>query len=234
MKSININGLVKLLEALMNKKALNKSNEIPSNPVPKQKRSREKTSQKLLKAGLKVFSKYGYDAASTKLVAKEAGVNVALINWYFKSKEGLLLAILKDFRDNEIMAENSKNYPPGKTLEEEIYNFSIQRLDHMVQNKNTIRILISRALVDPKVTELMLPVATDSGDEILYSRLLEFQKNKKINPTVDVKKVAFAITMMTLSTNIFGHVLIGFDRQNIINTFKEFAHDYAEGISPKN
>jgi AcrR family transcriptional regulator len=217
----------------MSKKVKTQSKEGATKSAPKQKRSREKTSQKLMHAGLKVFSKYGYDAASTKLVAKEAGVNMALINWYFKSKEGLLLAILKDFRDNEIMAENSKNYPPGKTLEEEIYNFSIQRLDHMVQNKNTIRILISRALVDPKVTELMLPVAKDSGDEVLYSRLSEFQRNKKINPTVNVKKVAFAITMMTLSTNIFGHVLIGFDRENIINTFKEFAHDYAEGISPK-
>jgi len=218
----------------MNKKAKTDLKEGSANSAPKQKRSREKTSQKLLEAGLKVFSKYGYDAASTKLVAKEAGVNMALINWYFKSKEGLLLAIVKDFRDNEIMTENTKNYPPGKTVEEEIYNFSIQRLDHMVKNKNTIRILISRALVDPKVTELMLPVTSDLGDKVLYDRLLEYQKNKKINPTVNVKKVAFAITMMTLSTNIFGHVLIGYGREHIINTFKEFAHDYATGISPKN
>lgn len=47
-----------------------------------------------MKAGIQVFAKKGYDAATTKDIAKTAGANEALIMRYFGGKKGLLEAIL--------------------------------------------------------------------------------------------------------------------------------------------
>ena len=47
----------------------------------------------LIRAGLRVFSRIGFDAARTRDIAVEAGVNQALIAYHFGGKRGLYLAI---------------------------------------------------------------------------------------------------------------------------------------------
>ncbi len=50
---------------------------------------REETRTKILEAALATFSDHGFTAASTRDIAKKAGVNQGLITYYFKSKEVL-------------------------------------------------------------------------------------------------------------------------------------------------
>ena len=49
---------------------------------------------RLLEAGVDVFGKHGFDAATTRMIAKEAGVNIAAIPYYFNGKEGLYHAVV--------------------------------------------------------------------------------------------------------------------------------------------
>jgi len=50
------------------------------------------TRQKLLAASIEVFGRLGFDGASTRAVADEAGVNLQAIPYYFGSKDGLYVA----------------------------------------------------------------------------------------------------------------------------------------------
>ncbi|WP_424983703.1 TetR family transcriptional regulator [Maritalea sp. S77] len=58
-------------------------------PKPVRKRNAEKTQQDILSAAQQTFFEKGYDGAGTRQIADRANVNVALINRYFGSKEGL-------------------------------------------------------------------------------------------------------------------------------------------------
>src|SRR4051812_47075478 len=49
----------------------------------------------ILDVAERVFSDKGFDGASTRLISGEAGVNMAMLNYYFGSKEGLFLAIFE-------------------------------------------------------------------------------------------------------------------------------------------
>jgi AcrR family transcriptional regulator len=49
----------------------------------------------ILDVAEKVFSELGFDGASTRTISGEAGVNMAMLNYYFGSKEGLFLAVFK-------------------------------------------------------------------------------------------------------------------------------------------
>jgi AcrR family transcriptional regulator len=53
------------------------------------------TKQKLLRAGIKLFSKYGYAATSTRMIATEAGVNLSAIAFHYNNKECLYAACLE-------------------------------------------------------------------------------------------------------------------------------------------
>lgn len=55
----------------------------------------------ILAAAEKLFSELGYEGTSTRQIAKEAGANMSMINYYFGSKEGVFFEIMdkkmKDF-----------------------------------------------------------------------------------------------------------------------------------------
>ncbi len=55
----------------------------------------EQTPQnKLLEAAFDIFGKHGYESATTRMIAGEAGVNIAAIPYYFGGKEGLYRAVI--------------------------------------------------------------------------------------------------------------------------------------------
>jgi AcrR family transcriptional regulator len=49
----------------------------------------------ILDVAEKIFADSGYDGASTRMISGEAGVNMAMLNYYFGSKEGLYLAVFE-------------------------------------------------------------------------------------------------------------------------------------------
>ncbi|MDX2282491.1 MAG: TetR/AcrR family transcriptional regulator [Saprospiraceae bacterium] len=52
--------------------------------------------QHLIQVAELLFAQHGYEAVSIRQLAKEAGVNLAMISYYFGSKEGLFAAILEN------------------------------------------------------------------------------------------------------------------------------------------
>ena len=52
------------------------------------------TQDKILLAATKVFAEHGFSDATTRMICKEAGVNVALVNYYFRSKAELYKAVI--------------------------------------------------------------------------------------------------------------------------------------------
>jgi TetR/AcrR family transcriptional regulator len=56
----------------------------------------EKTEEKILNAARKVFTSKGYAAARMNDISKEAGMNRALIHYYFRSKEKMFQIIFEE------------------------------------------------------------------------------------------------------------------------------------------
>lgn len=50
----------------------------------------------ILEAASKLFAELGYEGASTRQIAKEAGANMAMINYYFGSKEGVFVEMMNN------------------------------------------------------------------------------------------------------------------------------------------
>ncbi|RBQ04909.1 TetR/AcrR family transcriptional regulator [Pedobacter miscanthi] len=52
--------------------------------------------QAILDAAEKLFCETGYEGTSTRQIAKESGANMAMINYYFGSKEGVFMEIMNE------------------------------------------------------------------------------------------------------------------------------------------
>lgn len=69
--------------------------QMPDSKSSKSRRSDgEQTSQRILEAAEKLFSVDGYSGVSLRQITGEVGVDLALIKYYFGSKEGLFDAVL--------------------------------------------------------------------------------------------------------------------------------------------
>jgi AcrR family transcriptional regulator len=55
--------------------------------------------QRIRDAAIELWARQGYDAVSTRDIAKKAKVNLAMINYYFRGKMGLLKALAVEYSD---------------------------------------------------------------------------------------------------------------------------------------
>src|SRR5437868_2775550 len=113
----------------MNDTAQNKTEKSsPKDQVKGKKRDRSASERSLLKAAEDVFSKHGFKGATTRMIAKKAGVNESLIGRYFDGKMGLLIAIMERYvLEDDI--HTRLTYPPQETLTEELLGFSKFKFD---------------------------------------------------------------------------------------------------------
>ncbi len=61
----------------------------------KAQKPRKDAKERLLEAAIKIFAIYGFEGASTRMLVKEAGVNISAIPYYFDSKDGLYEAVIR-------------------------------------------------------------------------------------------------------------------------------------------
>ena len=71
--------------------------------------------QTIIEAAMELFADKGFEGTSIRELAAKAGVNIAMVNYYFGSKEKLFEAMVEEkstyFRErlNSILIDESKN-----------------------------------------------------------------------------------------------------------------------------
>lgn len=82
------------------------------------------TRGKLLRAAGEVFADAGYQAATIRRIAARAGVNVALVNYHFRSKLGLYTEVLRESicaaKIGSVRDALERNAPPEENLRQAI------------------------------------------------------------------------------------------------------------------
>jgi AcrR family transcriptional regulator len=93
---------------------------------------------RLVEAGVDVFGKYGFDAATTRAIAKKAGVNIAAIPYYFNGKEGLYHEVVSyitgklESQVESTLIEIKEWAPEGKSDREEALVLLEKLLEKMI------------------------------------------------------------------------------------------------------
>jgi len=70
------------------------------NGESKEKQLDLSTEEKIKAAALKLFTKKGYAATRTRDISEEAGINLALLNYYYRSKEKLFELVMTEILQN--------------------------------------------------------------------------------------------------------------------------------------
>lgn len=88
--------------------------------------------EKIIYSAIKLFSERGFDGTSVDEIAKESGINKAMIYYYFSSKEGLLNSIIrKSVSEFSAIIDNLdlKKYSDFREFIKDIISKSIEYID---------------------------------------------------------------------------------------------------------
>ncbi|KXK47852.1 MAG: TetR family transcriptional regulator [Bacteroidetes bacterium OLB10] len=101
------------------------------------------TEERIKEAARKVFQKKGFAATRTRDIAEEAGINLALLNYYFRSKEKLfeiiMLETLFGFMQNLAFIMNDDK----STLQTKVELIASGYIDFIIRNPNVPLFMLS-------------------------------------------------------------------------------------------
>lgn len=113
--------------------------------------------QQLMDTAELLFSRKGFEATSVRDIAEEAGINTAMISYYFGSKEKLMEAIFEQRSLNikekvELLLKDDRLDPFQK-----VYSLVDEYIDKIMQRKKFHRILLCEQVINqnPVIIELM-------------------------------------------------------------------------------
>lgn len=142
-----------------------------ADPCQRGKRNSDATRNALLVAARSEFQRAGYEGASTRKIASAAGCNVALINRYFGSKEGLFEAVMEVCIDLSALAGMSTDEMVSALVEIALKKANLQSdFDPLVvavrsSGSATAHEIVRNQLGDPMVEELASLIGGDNAKQ---------------------------------------------------------------------
>lgn len=171
---------------------------------------KEKTMQNIIDSTIKLFSSKGYNATTTALIAKDAGVSEAIIFKHFGNKENLLkeigaLAIGNIIENISLIPlikniESSRHYP----LRDFIKSIMLERLDFFEKNAELIKLLLIEMQYSPNLKQ--------QTSEILFPKVFE---------TLEYIKVLIRqkTNVSEERTNTIARIFLGFTQSIVLQKY---------------
>ncbi len=141
---------------------------------------KEDTQNKIKEIARKLFTRFGYSSTTIREIAKESQVNIALVNYYFRSKDNLFRIIMEEsFEQLFIQIDpiiNNKN----TTLEEKIQSLVSNYLDFLQKFPELPLFMLNEIKNKPKHLVIKISLKKKVSQSSLMHQIKE--RNPYINP----------------------------------------------------
>ena len=196
---------------------------------PGKKRDRAAKQQALIRAATELFASRGYEATTTREIAARAGCAEGLIHRYFQSKSGLLFALMR-FHASEEATELGEHLPRADELDQEIQQLLEWELDRMWKARDFLRVMVPRAILDPKVGRFVSKVGPGRHTKAIRERLRHYQRNAVFLEDSEVEALANAIGALGFTFGFMRQVVFGFDRKQTKDLAVKVAQIFSRGL----
>ncbi len=168
------------------------------NSLREQTQPENSTEDKIKNAARIIFHKKGYAATRTRDIAEEAGINLALLNYYFRSKEKLFDIIILEslmgfFQSIKIVFNDQET-----SLDNKIETIVSSYIDLLIEQPDIPLFLLSELRNNPK--ELVIEI---NLKQVLMKSYFIKQFNQAINDGIIVPMNPLHFIMNLLGMTVF-------------------------------
>lgn len=157
------------------------------------------TEEKIKEAAKRVFTRKGYAATRTRDIAEESGYNLALINYYFRSKEKLFDIVMMEQLQVFVhsVADMLDNH--DTTLQEKISSLVAHYIDMLKENTGLPFFIMNEVNQNPQ--KLLTKIRMARQDLYFIKQWEEFVASKK-----ELKANPLHIFMNLMAMTVFPFV----------------------------
>lgn len=181
------------------KTALQKAREAPSS-----------TKARILAAAEQVFAAKGFDGASTREIAGQAGVNISSLHYHWESKDTLYLAVVQDIHDRIMqLARDAIDPTKEKDAAKIVENALGHLIDFFMDHPTIPRLLLRRVLESADTTQAVDDHMLSPGFMAFtgFMRDIGLPVTKKLDAQLFMLSVHSVLLLFTLDSQAYQNLL---------------------------
>ncbi len=179
--------------------------------------------EQIVGAATRVFAEKGFRRATTREVARAAGVSEGTIYNYFENKDALLLAILDRLNETE---RRAADFEEGMATDFRgfLEQYLRRRMSLIWENREAFRVVLSEMLVNAELRERYLRHVVDPtmriAEENFRSRMEQGEVRETYAP----------LAMRSVAGSVLGVLVLGLLGDEEINSRSEEVPDVLAGL----
>lgn len=154
------------------------------------------TEDKILLVAQKLFRQKGYNGTKTQEIADQAGINKALLHYYFKTKQDLFEQVFL-LSLQEVFSVLGSYLNSEEALLEKIPRLVSSYFDYVAKNINLFVFIISEVWQNQDFTQKFVKVALEKIDFKGY--IQSFEREVDLGILKDIKPIHFLVNLVSLS-----------------------------------
>lgn len=131
------------------------------------------TEERIKTAARKVFHQRGYAATRTRDIAEEAGVNHAMVNYYFRSKEKLFQMVMVETMTLFFQGVSAILNDESTSLEEKIERVVANYIDLLLEEPELPTFMFNEVRTNPEPFIAHTPIRETLQDSVLAHQYAE-------------------------------------------------------------
>jgi AcrR family transcriptional regulator len=131
------------------------------------------TEEKIKEAARTVFTRKGFAATRTRDIAEEAGLNLALLNYYFRSKEKLFEIIMLEKLNAFFGFIGPIIYDESTSLEKKVEGIVSQYIDMLQDNPDIPFFVVGEVRNNPEIVSNAMPRKDFMRNSVFIKQLKE-------------------------------------------------------------
>lgn len=191
----------------------------------------KQTEEKIFEAATEVFTEKGMDGARMQVIADHAGINKALLHYYFRTKDHLFNAVFEKIA-GKLFMKFAPVFEKNLTLEEKLRFFFREHITFLQKNPRLPGFILNEINRNPSRIKKLLK---NVDFKKLWSMLVEQHKDELGNYNISEESIPQILTTIAaisvfpfaargLLEGIFENLGVDFDKY--MEERKEFAAEF--------
>ena len=158
--------------------------------------------EQIVGAATRIFAEKGFRRATTREVAREAGVSEGTIYNYFEDKDALLMAILHKLNETE---RRAADFEEGMAADFRgfLEQYLRRRMSLIWENREVFRVVLSEMLVNAELREMYLRQVVEPTMRIAEENFLSRMEQG------EVRKTDAPLAMRSVAGAVLGVLVLG-------------------------
>ncbi|ABW67352.1 TetR/AcrR family transcriptional regulator [Desulfosudis oleivorans] len=191
-------------------------------PLEKARSNPDSMKARIFASAQKLFAEYGYDGTTTRMIAKDVGIDISTLYYHWGEKKELYMAVLEHFkREIGSKLKEIEAMVRGKSLETRLDVAIDEMCDYLFDRIEVTRLILFSSFIKSRDTDDLGVAISDHISNIAVAMGLAMDKSS-ITPEAKARVMAMVLSLFSfISGEIFLRPILNIDAPEYVRTVKE-------------